>query len=110
MNSDDTSKPVHESFRDWRASREKLMDREREMRADRSREVLKEIDSYNGLPFAKRWLQKKFGAKVGFAFRELKQLGCLKEFPPLVDEGKGLVSQAEHSVIIKDKAIIFTRI
>ena len=40
----------------------------------------------------------------------LRQLGCLKEFPPLVDEGKGLVSQAEHSVIItKDGAVVFTR-
>ena len=73
-------------------------------------DVLKEIETYEGLPFAKRWLQKKFGAKVGFAFRELKQLGCLKEFPPLVDEGKGMVSQAEHSVIVKDKPIIFTKI
>ncbi|MCK4590032.1 MAG: type II methionyl aminopeptidase [Nanoarchaeota archaeon] len=75
-----------------------------------TRQVLKEIETYNGLPFAKRWLEKKFGAKVNFAFRELKQLGCLKEFPPLVDESKGLVSQAEHSVILKDKAIVFTRI
>jgi methionyl aminopeptidase len=75
-----------------------------------TREVLKEIDTYNGLPFAKRWLQKKFGAKVGFAFRELNQLGCLKAFPHLVDEGKGMVSQAEHSVIVKEKPIVFTRI
>lgn len=76
-----------------------------------TREVLKEIETYQGLPFAKRWLEKKFGAKVNFAFRELRQLGCLKEFPPLVDEGKGMVSQAEHSVIItKNKAIVFTKI
>lgn len=75
-----------------------------------TRQVLKEIETYNGLPFAKRWLQKKFGAKVGFAFRELKQLEILKEFPPLVDEGKGLVSQTEHSVIVKDTPIVFTRI
>ncbi len=75
-----------------------------------TRQILKEIENYEGLPFAKRWLQKKFGAKVGFAFRELKQQGMLKEFPPLVDEGKGMVSQAEHSVIVKEKAIVFTRV
>ena len=76
-----------------------------------TREILKEIETYQGLPFAKRWLEKKFGSKVNFAFRELRQLGCLKEFPPLVDEGKGLVSQAEHSVIVtKDGCKVFTRI
>jgi len=76
-----------------------------------TREVLREIETYNGLPFAKRWLQKKFGPKVAFAFRELKQLGCLREFPPLVDEGRGIVSQAEHSMIItKGSCNVFTRI
>lgn len=83
----------------------------RPVRSPIAREVLKEIESYQGLPFAKRWLQKKFGAKVGFAFRELNQLGCLKAFPPLVDEGKGMVSQAEHSVIVTaDGCKVFTRI
>jgi len=88
-----------------------MLTEKRQVRSPISREVLKEIDTYNGLPFAKRWLQKKFGAKVGFAFRELNQLGCLKGFPPLVDEGKGMVSQAEHSVIVtSDGANVFTRI
>jgi methionyl aminopeptidase len=88
-----------------------MLAEKRPVRSPITREVLKEIESYEGLPFAKRWLQKKFGAKVGFAFRELKQLGCLKEFPPLVDEGKGMVSQAEHSVIVtSDGANVFTRV
>ena len=83
----------------------------RPVRSPIAREVLKEIETYQGLPFAKRWLQKKFGAKVGFAFRELNQFGCLKAFPPLVDEGKGMVSQAEHSVMVtKDGCKVCTRI
>jgi methionyl aminopeptidase len=88
-----------------------MMEDKRPVRNPITRQVLQEIETYNGLPFAKRWLQKKFGAKVGFAFRELKQLGCLREFPPLVDESKGMVSQAEHSVIVTaDGAKVFTRI
>ncbi|MFC1801625.1 type II methionyl aminopeptidase [Nanoarchaeota archaeon] len=76
-----------------------------------TRQVLQEIEKYNNLPFAKRWLQKKFGAKVAFAFRELKLLECLKDFPPLVDESKGMVSQAEHSVIVTaDGCKVFTRV
>lgn len=65
-----------------------------------TRQVLKEIESYNGLPFTTRWLTKKFGAKAKYALREMEQLGMLHEHPPLADKDKGMISQAEHSVLI----------
>ena len=45
-----------------------------------------------------------------FALREMKQLNMIQEHPPLVDKNKGLVSQAEHSVIVMDEPIVYTRL
>ncbi len=76
-----------------------------------TRNILKEIRTYQGLPFAKRWLERKFGTpKTNFALKTLIKNDCLISHPPLFDKNRGIVSQAEHSVIIKDKPIVFTRI
>lgn len=76
-----------------------------------TRQVLREIESYEGLPFCRRWLVKKFGLpKTSFALRELKNLEILREYPPLIDEAHGLVSQAEHTVLVtKDGCKVLTR-
>ena len=79
------------------------------VRSPITREVLREIESYDGLPFSKRWLTKKFGAKANFALRDLLQLDIIRGYPPLSDIQKGLVSQAEHSLLIDDEVIILTR-
>jgi methionyl aminopeptidase len=81
------------------------------VRSPITREVLKEIGSYEGLPFAKRWLTKKFGAKANFAIRELLQNEIIKEYKPLADAAKGMVSQAEHTVLIDENgnAIVLTK-
>lgn len=77
-----------------------------------TRNILSEIEKYEELPFCRRWLVKKFGAaKVNFAFRELTNLGILKEYPPLIDKNHGLVSQAEHTVMVtKEGCIVLTKI
>ena len=76
-----------------------------------TRKVLFEIRKYQGLPFAKRWLENKFGTpKTNFALRTLVRNDCIAEHPPLFDQNRGMVSQAEHSVIVKDKPIVFTRL
>lgn len=82
------------------------------VRSPITREVLKEIEAYEGLPFAKRWLTKKFGAKANFALRELSQNGIINDYRPLADASKGIVSQAEHSVLVDDegKVIVTTRL
>ena len=75
-----------------------------------SREILKEISTYDGFPFATRWLTKKFPEfKVRFALKQLLNEDILKDHTPLPEINKGLVSQAEHSMIVKDKPIITTR-
>jgi len=65
-----------------------------------TRQVLKEIESYNGLPFTTRWLTRKFGIKAKYALKEMEQFGMLHPHPPLADKDKGVISQAEHSVLI----------
>ena len=76
-----------------------------------TRNVLKELSKLQGLPFTTRWLTRKFPAgKVNFALRELKQLEIIRDYPPLIDQNHGMVSQAEHTVLVKDKPIITTRI
>jgi len=77
-----------------------------------TRQVLKEIDKFNGLPFCRRWLVKKFGlAKTNFALRELRTLEILKEYPPLLDQAHGLVSQAEQTILVtKSGCEILTKI
>ena len=83
---------------------------QRPIRSNFTREALTEIKKYNGLPFTTRWLTKKLGeGKTRFALRELTNLEMLEQHPPLVDRNKGLVSQAEHSVIVADKPIILTK-
>ena len=84
---------------------------EKPVRSPLTRDVLKEIKKYDGLPFTTRWLTRKLGeGKVSFALRELNSKGMIHAHPPLLDKNKGLVSQAEHSVIVKDKPIIYTKL
>ena len=74
------------------------------------RNIQKEIESYNMLPFTTRWLTKKFSeAQVRFALNQFKQLEILKEYPPLVEKQNGLVSQAEHSLLVDDEVIVLTK-
>ncbi|MDP6647770.1 MAG: type II methionyl aminopeptidase, partial [Candidatus Woesearchaeota archaeon] len=53
-------------------------------------------------PFTTRWLTRKFGARAKFAFREMEQLDMLHKHPPLADKDKGMISQAEHSILVDD--------
>lgn len=79
------------------------------VRSPYAREVLSEIKKFNSLPFTTRWLTKKINpGKVRIGLIELKNFGIIKEYPPLVESKKGIVSQSEHTVIVKDKPIITT--
>ncbi len=65
-----------------------------------SRKILVYIETeYNGLPFAKRWLTKKFKG-VNMAFTLLERAGAIYQYPRLVEKKKGMVAQTEHSLIV----------
>jgi len=63
------------------------------------RKVLTQIEEYKGLPFAKRWLGSD---KIEFALNQLEKENILISYPVLVEVSGGLVSQAEHTVIVTE--------
>lgn len=72
------------------------------------RKVLNHImENYKTLPFAGRWL--KF-PNASFSLRILERDGVLKHYKQLVERGEGLVSQAEHTVVVGDKPKILTKV
>ncbi len=80
------------------------------VRSASTRQVLKRIESFQGLPFAARWLEHEFGVgKARLALKELSRLGCLQDHPPLKEVANGMVSQREHSFIVADKPIATTK-
>lgn len=66
-------------------------------------------EEYHGLPFAKRWIVKKF-PNANFALTLLENQGVIQQYAQLSEKIKGLVSQAEHTVIVGEKPKITTKI
>ncbi len=86
----------------------------RNTRMRQSRQVLAyALENYFTLPFAERWLHKKFQSKLllGAALKELMGSGILRPYPVLKEAKNGLVSQAELTVVIeKDGARVLTKL
>ncbi|MFZ2498100.1 MAG: type II methionyl aminopeptidase [Methanosarcina sp.] len=71
------------------------------------RNVLKQVEEYKELPFAKRWLESD---KLEFALIQLEKAGILHAYPVLLESAGGLVAQAEHTIIItKDGCEVTTK-
>ncbi len=82
----------------------------RPVRSPFAREVLKKIETYEGLPFTTRWLSKEFGVgKTKLALKELNRAGIIHPHPPLKEIGNGLVSQHEHTFLVRDNPVITTK-
>jgi methionyl aminopeptidase len=67
-------------------------------RSQEARELLREIEPYKTLPFAKRWFSSH---RTDFALKQLERIGAIKSFPVLKEVSGGLISQAEHTVIVQ---------
>ncbi len=84
---------------------------EKPVRSPIAKQILGDIKKFNGLPFTTRWFIPKYGvASTQLALRDLKALGIISSHPPLIEKQKGLVAQFEHSVIVKEKPIVYTRL
>ena len=69
------------------------------VRLKEAKKLLGVIKNYQGLPFAKRWLPRE---RLDLALRTLESTkGILRDYPILKEEENGLVSQAEHTLIVK---------
>jgi len=83
----------------------------RNVRSDIARQVLKFVsEEFKTLPFAKRWVVKKFGNKANLGIALLEREGVIYSYPQLPELSKSVVSQAEHTIIIKEKPIVTTKI
>ena len=83
----------------------------KQVRNDITRDILRYIiKEYKTLPFARRWLLKKFDSfRVNFALRMLEKESILHHYPQLPEKSKGLVSQHEYTLRVKDSPVILTR-
>ncbi len=75
------------------------------------RDILEFIASeYHTLPFARRWLIKKFGTlKTNLFLREASAKGLIHTYKILREISGAKVSQAEHTVVIAEKPIATTK-
>lgn len=85
----------------------------RPLRSDLSRSLLAVIRTFSGLPFA---LHDLIGQdwpldKVKEGLDELVKAGVIVGYAPLIEQGRGMVAQAENSVLVDEKGnvIITTR-
>ncbi len=73
------------------------------IRNPNAREILEYItEEYNELPFCSRWLVKKFGTRALISLSQLQQNGNLHQYAQLIEVEKGIVSQAEDTILIEE--------
>ncbi|MFH1585624.1 MAG: type II methionyl aminopeptidase [archaeon] len=86
-----------------------VLQNEKNPRSPIAREMLNFIiEEYKTLPFCSRWLVKRFGTRALFGLRQLQENGNLHQFDQLVEASHNKVSQAEHTVLIRDGKIVTT--
>lgn len=86
------------------------LESDRNVRGRMERDLLKEIKSFEGLPFTSRWFDD-FGARQRMALRKLVQADIVHSYPVLKEVNSGTVVQAEHTVILtEDGKKITTRV
>lgn len=78
---------------------------DRSVRDRRARKALEQIEAFEDLPFAARWLE---GASTEMALKRLKQQNVVKGYPVLKEEEEQLVSQAEHTLLVTEDGIEVT--
>ncbi len=84
------------------------MVQDKPVRLPQSRKAVEFIaEKYQTLPFARRNLLAALGsqASVDLAVRDLSRQGILHDYPVLVEINKGLVAQAETTVIIEKDGV-----
>jgi methionyl aminopeptidase len=74
-----------------------------------ARTIMTFADKFNGLPFAERWIPVDSLVKIRIAMRELRERGIIYDYPVLKEVKNGVISQAEHTVIIKDEPMVTTK-
>ena len=88
-----------------------MMGKEKGVRSPYARKIVEFVKPRNGLPFTFRDLTRQFGkGGTALGLRELQGLGIVRSYPPLAEVAQGMVAQTEHSMIVRDKPIVYTKI
>ena len=67
-------------------------------------------EEYASLPFARRWLVKKFSpVKVSLALRQLESVNSIEKYPVLREMQNRPIAQAEHTIIVAREPVITTK-
>lgn len=70
-------------------------------RLAQSRQLAKNAEKYQGLPFCRRWLSRDFpSVPYDLAIGDLVRCGGLEDYYPLAEKSGELVSQAENTLIV----------
>ena len=78
---------------------------DRSVRNRSARQALEQIREFDGLPFAARALDS---SRAEMALRRLTQQEVVKGYPVLTEEPGRLVSQAEHTILVREDGIEVT--
>ena len=82
---------------------------DKNVRSPIAREILDFIiEEYQTLPFASRWIVKKFGTKGLFGLKQLEKNGNLHNYPVLIETSGKKVAQTEHTILVEDNGIVVT--
>ncbi len=79
---------------------------------DKNTKIILEFieENYKTLPFSKRWLVKKFNLlKTNLALNTLERENIIYHYPQLTEKSSGIVSQAEHTVLVQKNPIVLTK-
>lgn len=81
----------------------------RPLQSPQARTLLAKIRTFKGLPFAIHDLIEKEEslADIQIGFNELIKCGAVMGYPPLLEQGRGMVAQAENSVLVDEKGNVF---
>ncbi len=82
------------------------------VRLQSARKILNYVlEEHQELPFCRRWLAKKIGGfGIEMGLRELNRIGALHNYSVLKEESDGIVSQAEHTILLLDTPIVTTKL
>lgn len=80
--------------------------RQRPVRHPDARKVLQEVArTYPKLPFAERWIDTVSANRLRMALTMLTKNVAIKNYAALVEAGKGMVAQFEHTVLITQDGV-----
>ena len=80
----------------------------RPVNSDFARSLLPKIKSFHNLPFSIHELSKNLPlAEVQKAVQELIKAGVMSGYAPFIEEGNGMVAQAENSVLVDENGKVF---